>query len=258
MKTFLMKAGCVVGVMCSIYVGIIYDIHKELSKPDVQVAEIDFDAIMANRAKPKHMPYPDFDLEHLSIIAQEDEDDKSRTTSDGEYSENPTGIEGTESDNEAVGESFGEDEGAGTDSASVWESVSELVESEPADNGYVEGSPKEYDDGGDSESSAENGSEEDGLTYLGQFTATAYCPCEICCGVYSSGYTASGTYATEGRTIACNSLPFGTQVMIDGNIYTVEDTGWSPYGENWIDIFFYDHNSALAYGMRTVDVYLVG
>lgn len=96
-----------------------------------------------------------------------------------------------------------------------------------------------------------------GLTYLGAWTATAYCACPICCGEYSSGYTASGTLATEGRTIACNALPMGTQVMIDGNIYVVEDTGWSPYGENWLDIFFYDHESALAYGMRTVDVYLV-
>lgn len=96
------------------------------------------------------------------------------------------------------------------------------------------------------------------LTYLGEFTATAYCACPICCGEYSSGYTASGTLAEEGRTIACNSLPFGTQVMIDSHIYTVEDTGWSPYGENWLDIFYQDHDSALAFGMRTVDVYLIG
>ena len=96
------------------------------------------------------------------------------------------------------------------------------------------------------------------LTYLGAFTATAYCPCSICCGAYSSGYTASGTLAEEGRTIACNSLPFGSQVLIDGHTYVVEDTGWSPYGEAWVDIFFYSHDSALAYGMRTVDVYLIG
>lgn len=96
------------------------------------------------------------------------------------------------------------------------------------------------------------------MTYLGAWTATAYCACPICCGEYSSGYTASGTLAEEGRTIACNSLPFGTQVMIDGHVYTVEDTGWSPYGENWLDIFFASHDAALAYGMRTVDVYLIG
>lgn len=96
------------------------------------------------------------------------------------------------------------------------------------------------------------------LTYLGEFIATAYCPESCCCGEYASGYTASGTLAEEGRTIACNSLPFGTQVLIDGHTYTVEDTGWSPYGENWLDIFFASHDAALAYGMRTVDVYLIG
>lgn len=99
--------------------------------------------------------------------------------------------------------------------------------------------------------------EEKELTYLGTWTATAYCSCPVCCGEYATGYTASGTLATEGRTVACNILPFGTQLMIGGNIYTVEDTGWSPYGESWIDIFFDSHDSALAYGVREVEVYLV-
>ena len=96
------------------------------------------------------------------------------------------------------------------------------------------------------------------LTYLGNWTATAYCACPICTGAYSSGYTASGTLATEGRTIACNSLPFGTQVYIEGyGYYIVEDTGWSPYGDAWLDIFFDTHDSALAFGLRNVDVYVV-
>ena len=46
--------------------------------------------------------------------------------------------------------------------------------------------------------------------YLGQFLFTAYCPCSICCGEYASGYTATGTFATEGRTIAVdpNVIPW--------------------------------------------------
>lgn len=95
------------------------------------------------------------------------------------------------------------------------------------------------------------------ITYLGTWTATAYCSCSVCCGSYATGYTASGTLATEGRTIACNSLPMGTQVMIDGNTYTVEDTGYSPYGDAWIDLFFESHDRALAFGVRPVDVYLI-
>ena len=94
------------------------------------------------------------------------------------------------------------------------------------------------------------------LTYIGTYTCTAYCACPACCGEYSSGYTASGTWATEGRTIACNTLPMGTAVVIDGNTYIVEDTGWSPYGEAWIDIFFEDHQRASDYGVQSKDVYV--
>ena len=94
------------------------------------------------------------------------------------------------------------------------------------------------------------------MTYIGTFTCTGYCPCGACCGDYATGYTASGTLATEGRTIACNSLPLGTEVFIDGNTYIVEDTGWSPYGEAWIDFFFYDHQTASDFGIQYKDVYI--
>lgn len=94
--------------------------------------------------------------------------------------------------------------------------------------------------------------------YLGQFTATAYCSCQICTGDYSTGYTASGTLATEGRTVACNVLPLGSVVSINGNTYIVEDTGWTPYGDAWVDIYFDSHDAALAFGVQIVDVYLIG
>lgn len=95
------------------------------------------------------------------------------------------------------------------------------------------------------------------ITYLGDWTITAYCCCEICTGEYANGITASGTVATEGRTVACNSLPMGTRIMIDGHEYTVEDTGYTPYGETWLDLFFEDHESALAWGVQTKEVYLI-
>ena len=114
---------------------------------------------------------------------------------------------------------------------------------------------EECDDGGYSEPSEDAWSGEEGLTYLGVWTTTAYCPCEICCGVWATGCTASGVMATPSHTVACGSLPFGTQVMIDGVIYTVEDTGVE--GE-WIDIFFDSHDEASAYGLQYKEVYLVG
>ena len=94
--------------------------------------------------------------------------------------------------------------------------------------------------------------------YLGEWTITAYCACPICCGEWSTGCTASGVLATANHTLACNTLPFGTQVLIGDIVYTVEDTGWSPYGDAWADIFFDSHDEALAFGVRTMEVYLVG
>lgn len=70
--------------------------------------------------------------------------------------------------------------------------------------------------------------------------------------------TASGTRATAGRTIAADTsvLPFGTKVMINGQIYTVEDTGGAIVG-NRIDIFFNSHQDALEFGRRVATVYKV-
>ncbi|MCM1157466.1 MAG: SH3 domain-containing protein [Bacteroidales bacterium] len=89
---------------------------------------------------------------------------------------------------------------------------------------------------------------------IGSFTITAYCGCSACCGGHNQ--TASGTIPTEGRTIAADTsiLPFGTQVVIDGIVYTVEDRGSGVVG-NHIDIFIATHERALAFGTRTVNVY---
>ena len=83
---------------------------------------------------------------------------------------------------------------------------------------------------------------------------TAYCSCSKCCGK-SDGITASGKKAHEG-TIACNWLPFGTQVRIEGKVYTVEDRGAkSLFGDKnnhikHIDIWFPSHKEALSYGKQ--------
>ncbi len=95
---------------------------------------------------------------------------------------------------------------------------------------------------------------------LGEFELTAYCPCPICCGIYSNmtnPTTASGTRATEGRTIATDTsvIPFGTKVVINGKIYTAEDTGGAIKG-NRIDIYFESHTEALYFGRQKAQVYL--
>ena len=50
---------------------------------------------------------------------------------------------------------------------------------------------------------------------LGLFELTAYCPCSACCGK-NDGITATGTVATEGRTVAVDPtvIPYGTSIEV--------------------------------------------
>lgn len=90
--------------------------------------------------------------------------------------------------------------------------------------------------------------------YVMAVTATAYCPCEKCCGK-SDGITASGTKATAGRTIAVDPkiIPYGTEVVIDGHTYIAEDCGSAVKG-NKVDIFFDSHEEALAFGRQVMEI----
>jgi len=94
---------------------------------------------------------------------------------------------------------------------------------------------------------------------LGEFQLTAYCACEKCCGAYSDGYTAVGTLATAGRTIAVdpNVIPYGTKVIINGHEYVAEDCG-GGIKSNRIDIFFDSHQEALNFGVQKAEVFIYG
>lgn len=98
--------------------------------------------------------------------------------------------------------------------------------------------------------------------FLGEFTLTAYCPGRCCCGKWASGYTATGTLATEGRTIAVDPkvIPYGAHVLLiwpDGtqHSYIAEDCGSGVNG-NRIDVFFNDHQTARVFGMQSAMAYL--
>lgn len=97
-------------------------------------------------------------------------------------------------------------------------------------------------------------------------TATAYCPCIKCCGIWSqehpsrvnTGYiqkTASGTIPVPNRTIAVDPkyIPLGSRVIINGKEYIAEDTGSGVDGP-WVDIFCATHQEALDWGMQTMEV----
>ena len=100
---------------------------------------------------------------------------------------------------------------------------------------------------------SDSGSSSQG-TYLGNFTLTAYCNCAQCCGT-AGNLTASGTVPTAGRTVAMAGVPFGTKLLINGTVYTVEDLG-TPYGH--VDIYCDSHSEALSFGLQSADVYQVG
>ena len=98
--------------------------------------------------------------------------------------------------------------------------------------------------------------------FLGEFTLTAYCPGRCCCGKRANGYTATGTLATEGRTIAVDPkvIPYGTRVLLiwpDGtqHSYIAEDCGSGVNG-NHIDVFFNDHQAARVFGVQSAMVYM--
>lgn len=96
--------------------------------------------------------------------------------------------------------------------------------------------------------------------YLGEYLLTAYCPCPICCGKWSNmvnPVTASGKPAVAGWSIAApKEFPFGTKIMIDGQIYSVEDRGGAITGKHF-DIYCNTHQEALNFNMRTTSAYLV-
>lgn len=102
------------------------------------------------------------------------------------------------------------------------------------------------------ESAGDSSSDSSTGTYLGKFKLTAYCACSRCCGKWANGVTASGTTATPGRTVAMAGVPFGTKLLINGNVYVVEDRGTS-YGH--VDVFFNSHSAALKFGLQYADVY---
>ena len=94
---------------------------------------------------------------------------------------------------------------------------------------------------------------------LGWFRLTAYCACEKCCGEYADGITATGTTATEGRTIAVDPkiIPYGTHIIIDGHEYVAEDCGGGIKGDR-IDVFFSSHEDALLFGVGEAEVFACG
>lgn len=88
----------------------------------------------------------------------------------------------------------------------------------------------------------------DSMTYAGCYELTAY--------IATGNPCSSGVYPTVGRTVACNSIPLGTTVYIEGyGTYVVEDTG--GMGGGVIDVFVSSYDEAIQFGRKTAEVYIV-
>ena len=83
-------------------------------------------------------------------------------------------------------------------------------------------------------------------------SVTAYTASYEECGK-TDGITSSGTKATEGRTVACDFLEFGTQVVILGQTYTVEDRIGSGH-QSKIDVYMESKEEALKFGRQNLEV----
>ena len=91
-----------------------------------------------------------------------------------------------------------------------------------------------------------------------EYTLTAYCGCEICCGEYAKNRPngivsgSAGVELVENYSVA-SPLPNGTKLLIDGfGEYVVHDktAKWvaDKYDDKIIDIYFKDHEDAKRFG----------
>ncbi len=92
---------------------------------------------------------------------------------------------------------------------------------------------------------------------------TAYCPGACCCGPKARGVTASGLRITGKMPVlrivaADRAIPFGTRVAVPGyGVAVVADRGGAIRG-NRLDVLFPTHRQALAWGVRYLDVVILG
>jgi len=136
-----------------------------------------------------------------------------------------------------------------------WDMPADAVRNEPQIEAYAE-ETEEAEEVYENTVSAEEGAEYEPaeeapeMEYLGTFEMTAY---------EWTGYPcANGNYPEVGYTVACNSLPLGTTVYIEGVGYrVVEDRGAEWHSSNWMDLYLGDVDSCYQWGIRSVEVYIV-
>lgn len=88
----------------------------------------------------------------------------------------------------------------------------------------------------------------DGYTALGRWMLTAY--------THTGNACANGQYPTAGYTVACNSLPLGTEIYIQGiGRRVVEDRGPTSMPSGWCDVFMDGYGECVAFGEQYREVW---
>lgn len=86
--------------------------------------------------------------------------------------------------------------------------------------------------------------------YLGKFSITAYC--------YDGTRSADGSWPRLKHTVACNSLPLGTKVYIQGiGTRVVEDRGASWHSDHWMDLYLSSESACNKWGVRKRKVWRI-
>jgi len=92
---------------------------------------------------------------------------------------------------------------------------------------------------------------------------TAYCPCSKCCGEYADGITACGhrIRPRDAFVAADEKFAFGSKLIVpgynEGRLVKVLDRGGSIKG-NRLDVFFHTHEEALQWGVKYLEVKIIG
>lgn len=91
--------------------------------------------------------------------------------------------------------------------------------------------------------------------YTKVMNISAYCPCELCCGKYADGVTATGKNAyTKGVAVDPNVIPLGTKIYIPGyGTVVADDVGGAIKGDK-LDVRFPTHREALEWGRKHKEV----
>lgn len=96
---------------------------------------------------------------------------------------------------------------------------------------------------------------------LGVLKVSHFCGCRQCNGKYYGMPTASGTKMVEGRTVAVDArnpvVPLGTKLLINGQIYTAEDTGNLNAHGRQLDIYVKSHKECYRLGVKSYQVKIV-